>query len=154
MPPATKLVDFAEALRTRKTKGTKVLDLLLASPPGLQAQLGANWPDFVTGGPVKGVKNKWSGALLTAQGLSTDDLAHIDSWPEAQKAAIHGAILNACGNANSKVEFFWELIDESRERTIISDDGAGHLVITFQSPRANVKYRGPDDVTVDVTPQQ
>lgn len=166
MPPACTIQDFIDAVKDRKSKAIRALDVLLGTPATrntlkthLQSPGVGHWSDFETGGPaITGqpwARNLLLGGvpgLLAPNTVSPDDVTHIDKWPPTQKAAIHKAVLEAYGTG-STVEFFWELTDAAEETTVISKDKAGNLTVTFQSPKSRLRrvvVAGQDEITVDV----
>ncbi len=138
------LATFNRFRRTGITNTTQALDALYrAKPAAVVAALSAT-------SPFGGLPDPYLTALRQ-RGLSTEELEHIRDWPDSDKERVREAVLNAI-NTNQTVHFAWKLHTGSKERTTIRTTGPGAITITFFSPWSNVRARGRDDVTVDVSP--
>jgi hypothetical protein len=152
MPDMSSVITFVTALKTRKTNSTKALDVLFANDPTNGAghpQL-AN-PNFakldvanaLSSGPG-GSLPSWAKLELLAAGLSHPEVNHVGQWPANQREDVR-QVLVAFIQENSALEFFWDLTNGTSEETDISGN-----VITFLSPKSNVHFLGPNNISVDV----
>jgi hypothetical protein len=150
MPVGSTMGEFLQALRTRRTKITKVLDQLFTNPGPLGPPNPHPLFAWLSGGnaldqPLPQQARNFLGGL----GLSPAELAHIDNWPPQQKDQVRAKLITAiAGNRN--VHFSWRLLAGPDEVTDIEDpDAAGEITITFRNPERKVRISG-NEVKVDV----
>ncbi len=160
MPPATKMKDFVDALRTGKTKTMHSLDKLFQNAPTQTDHPLKSDPDFTDERFKK--RNALDSLPAWAKTKLKDNLPppvpdatfnlivkHIDDWPNSQKEDMRSKLVEVI-NENRRVDFFWELHRGENEGIVIEDTGPGGAVtITFRSPRKKVRFEEPE-VIVDV----
>jgi len=147
MPPPTTMRTFLEAIRSGRTNTTEALDMLFASPAAVRAH--PNFTDLQAPGMLN-MLQPWARAELRRLGVGSEELAHIDDWPNNQKEIVRQKLVDAM-NGNKPVEFSWKVYPGATEDTSI-DEGPAKVTITFFSPESKVRATGPDSVSVDVGP--
>lgn len=157
------MTTFLQAIRTRSTKTTQVLDVIGTNLAAYGAPIAANLAKANALNAVGGHLPAWaeqalnsvSGANPALVALTNQELLHIGGWPDAEKDKVREALYQAI-QAGRAVRFYWELYAGANSVSQVDNlAGPGDISITFRSPQSKVKIKGapsgqPDDVTVDV----
>jgi hypothetical protein len=139
MPPKCTPKEFTDALRERRSRTTKALDMFirkrnLKGHPRLD--------DLRKTGHLNKPLPKWIRDELTELGVKHPrEFVHINDWPNTQKEEVRKALVHAI-EYGLKIDFFWGLWDQPREGTVIEPKRlprSGKIKITFYSPQQNVR---------------
>ena len=159
MPEYSSIKAFVNAVKTRRTKPTKVLDALFSSPAGYQ---GTPLLQSLRHAHALDDLPQWAKDELVKPGqsdpelaLSAAELAHINSWPDDEKEKVRAAIVAAVDGARN-ITFLWELHDGALSVTQVDGlAGTGAITARFLSPRANIRKGGTTygEVHVDIVKQ-
>lgn len=142
MPEQSSVATFNQARRTGVTKTTKALKALLDKrDPQLISSLRST-------SPFLGMPS-WLRTALRSERLSPTEIDHVAQWPDEQKDRVRNAVVDAL-DENRSVDFRWKLWDQSQEGTIVRQDDAGSVTITFYSPWDKLRAEGPNDIRVIV----
>ena len=140
MPPTTKVQTFIDALRTKQTKITLALDALMRGKA--RALTDDEFRQLEVSGAFDGpYAGMWPLSLYITQMMMPAEVAHLESWPAAERELVRAACVEAI-KSHQTVRFFWDLGDNTAPQTVVQYLGDVGYVVTFCSPRANV--RGPD----------
>lgn len=147
--PSSTVRTFVEALQTGETAITRALQRVFTNSS--QHKNHAHWPDLQVPGALDKPLPDWARTELRNQGLTDRDLDHIDDWPDVQKELVRG-VLVAAVQTNRVVRFRWELHDGAVSVNDIQNDPDPHgpIVVTFRSPRQNLKLSEVNYGNVDV----
>lgn len=146
MPEHSTIKAFVNAVKSRRTKPTKVLDALFSKPASYQGTpllTSLRQPHALDNLP------QWARDELGKPGTGTPELAlsnaefvHINSWPNDEKEKAREALVAAVDGARS-IAFHWELYDGALSVTQVDGlSGSGPIAVRFLSPRDNVRQGG------------
>ena len=151
MPEMSTIKKFVAAIQTGRTNTTRALEQLFANPGRHGSN--PNFPQLNTPNALNRPLAAWVQSELRAVGLTEPEIAHVDGWPDAEKEQVRQALVAAI-QANRSVRFLWALHDgTSSENRIDNLNGTGDVVITFRSPRLNVRLTSTvnlGEIIVDV----
>jgi hypothetical protein len=142
MPPYSKLQTFVDALKTGETNITRSLDRLINDP-----QKRRDHSDFVKKVNAFSSFPDWLRTELAQAGMSTDEINHIERWPNEEKEQVRIQIVDAI-QENRPLRFGWELYEGGRPTTDVRREPGRDARVVFRSPRAGVRVHG-DEVHVD-----
>jgi hypothetical protein len=142
MPPYSRLQTFVDALKTGETNITRSLDRLVNDPTQRDEHV-----DYVNTANSFSSFPDWLRGELANAGMSPEEIAHIERWPNEEKELVRIQIVHAI-NDNRPLRFGWELYDGGRPRTDVRRSPGRDTRIVFRSPRAGVRVEG-DEVYVE-----
>src|SRR3990170_6944554 len=150
MPPASTIKTFLKALRTGRTHFTEVLDGIFTSPGNLPGLYPGEYHEFSQPHALDTPLRQTSplvAAFLLSQGMSSQEIDHMDKWPDTVKEQVRVALDNNAIKTNTPFKFFWELYDGAASDAVI-----GANTISFRSPRAGLDVSAVTfgDVSVQV----
>ena len=146
MPEHSTIKAFVNAVKSRRTKPTKVLDALLSNPASYQGTpllTSLQQPHALDNLP-QWAKNELGkpGQSDPELSLSNAELDHINSWPKDEKDKARDALVTAIVGARP-IAFRWELYDGALSVTQVDGlQGTGLITVRFLSPRDNVRHTG------------
>lgn len=136
MPPMTAIGTFLRAVRNRRTHTTEVLDDVFANPSRLQNDPHYQGP-FQDQGHLDTLDDRCIQELNAFGPLTTAEINHINEWPAQLKEALRQALVEAIKD-DRRVRFYWKLHHPTAEATSAETGGDADIVVTFESPEANV----------------
>jgi len=147
VPPTTAIQTFIDALRTKQTRMTQVLEYLAN---GLNA---AEKQELTLAGQFSRPLSDWPPALkrkISQHIQSPAEIAHLQAWPSAEREKARQAIADGVMSGDGVV-LRWDLGDGNAPVTEVAPHVAGQpYVVTFRSPRANVRWEmAQNEVFVD-----
>ena len=147
MPPTTAIQTFIDALRTKQTRMTQVLEHLANGLSAAEKQELAV-PD-VFGGSL----NHWPSAVrrkISQHIQNPAEIAHLQAWPSAEREKARRAIADGVASGDGVV-LRWDLGDGNAPITEVQPHVPGQpYVVTFRSPRSNLRWEmAQNEVFVD-----
>ena len=157
MPEKSSIKKFVEAVKTGKTKTTKVLNAVFENKTAAYngstlfdaSHLGqARFLDDLRAPDLDLVRDELRKPGKSDPELALDDadLDHMNSWSPDEKEKVRKALVDAVGAsgaASRNIHFSWALYDGGDSKTDVDDPGPpGDIVVRFLSPRKNVDKSG------------
>ena len=136
MPELSTIRKFVDAVKTRETtvtKGLKALWNARGQEPALVQALAT-----LTMTPLD---PRLRQALIARGKLTNDEVNHLDKWPDPEKVKVRNALVTALGSSPVRdAQFYWEFYDGAASVTQVDNlAGPGDIIVTFRSPRANLR---------------
>ncbi|HLC28412.1 MAG TPA: hypothetical protein VJL07_03090 [Dehalococcoidia bacterium] len=150
MPPMTTVQTFIEALRTGQTRTTLAFDRIFTPPYDQRVWLA----DIRVPGVFHDALPPWAVAALREEGLTGEEIAHINQWPNELKEQIRQVVVRAIdARPPRRVHFRWGFTTapEPRLEPPPTTDRDPH-VVEFRTPRSALRQAGPDDIDVGIYP--
>lgn len=132
MPAYSSLRTFVDSLRTGETNITRCLESLLNNP-NKRTDNG----DRVRTLDVSRPFPAWLREELLASGMKTEEVDHIERWPNHGKELVRRELEAAIASSGT-LRFSWEIFDGDNPETAVQRDGPGARIV-FKSPRKGVQ---------------